>query len=433
MVVKRFREIAGIRTKNKNFRKIYRNTIPSTTYLTHGIHAYTAKLIPHIPRHFIPKYTGKADLILDPFCGSGTTLLEAKLMGRNAVGIDINPLAILISEVKTPPLKIDDVSDAIETVKNDLKKSNKMTSVRFPNIDYWFCKKAQNELSRIKHCIENSNGENDAYTYKFLLLCFSSIIRKSSYADPRMAKTYKSKRVVEKIKNRWVPTPIQYFEEALNKNLKKIKAMSEKMWSSNNYVKVFHGDARETEIVLKKNGIEKVDFVITSPPYINAQDYFRSYKLEIWWLGLATPEEVKYLNKCAVGTEIVSRKSCAQKPSSDFQRLNSILDEIWKTNKKKSYVVYNYFENMARVFLQCCRVLKKEGYFCLIIGDNTICNVPIPTHKILIDIAHQAGFQPVEKVRNEIKNRALPPKRNHHKGIIKEEWITVFRKRGDSK
>jgi 16S rRNA G966 N2-methylase RsmD len=255
--------------------------------LTHSIHSYTAKLIPHIPRYFIEKYTQKDDIILDPFCGSGTTLLEAKLLDRNAIGIDINPLAVLISEVKTKLLDIEELNLAIHSVKEEIRNSDgKVFSIEFPNIDYWFCRKAQYELSKIKFSIEKLNGRFNENIHKFLLTCLSSIIRKSSYADPRMAKTYKSKRVIEKVKRGWIPTPIQYFEDALNKNFERIKSLSKHPISNNNYVKVFQGDAKKISTILNQNGFNKVDFIITSPPYINAQDYFRSYKLELWWLGL---------------------------------------------------------------------------------------------------------------------------------------------------
>ena len=70
--------------------------IPNTTYLTHGIHSYPAKFIPHIPRYIIKNYTKPKEVVLDQFCGSGTALVEANLLGRNAYGIDINPLSKLM-------------------------------------------------------------------------------------------------------------------------------------------------------------------------------------------------------------------------------------------------------------------------------------------------------------------------------------------------
>jgi len=449
MVIKRSRRINSARTKSMNFRRLYRKTIPSTRYFTHGIHKYTAKLIPHIPRYLIKKYTKKNDLILDPFCGSGTVLLEAILLSRNAIGIDLNPLAALISEAKATPLDIDKLSLAIRLVKENVKKSDARANVEFPNLDYWFCKKAQNELSKIKGSIENLNGRFNKSIYRFLLVCFSSIIRKSSYADPRMAKTYKSKRVVEKIKKGWTPTPILYFEESLDRNFAAIKSLSKHLNTNSNYVKSFQGDAREISTILKQNGIEEVDLIITSPPYINAQDYFRIYKLEIWWLGLATPEEVRHLNKEAIGTECVSGIDYNSIPKSKSRILNRVLREIWKNsediekkekidektakkkekvNKKKVYVIHDYFEHIKSVFGDFYDILKIGGQFCLISGNNTICGVRIPTCKILTQAAENNGFKLVEIGRDKIRNRSLAPDRNHDGGVIKEEWITTFQK-----
>lgn len=409
-----------------NFKRIYSDRIPSTNYLTHGIHSYTAKLIPQIPHHFIEKYTKRDDTILDPFCGSGTVLLEARLLDRNSIGIDINPLSTLISVVKTTPLDVDKLCVAIRLVKE--KNGNGKAIVDFPNIDYWFCKQAQNELSRIKFNLENFKGRFDENINRFLLVCFSSIIRKSSYADTRMAKTYKSKRVIDKIKTGWIPSPVQYFEVALDKNFEKIKSLSECLKSKNNYVKVFQGDARETSVILKQNGIEKVDFIITSPPYINAQDYFRSYKLELWWTGLATPEEVRSLKKQAIGTENTSGNTRNTKPKSKYHPLTTVINKIWRINRKKSYIVYNYFENIERFFRESYNMLEIKGHLCLITGNNTICGVQIPTYKIFTHIAENNGFKLVEIGKDEIRSRLLPPNRNHNAGIIKEEWITVFKK-----
>lgn len=112
--------------------------IPKNSYLTHNIHKYTAKLIPHIPRYLITKHAPEGSLVLDPFCGSGTTILEARLLGHCAIGIDINPLAVLISKVKTTPLDEIDLELAVKTINKKLVNYQKQQEISFPNIKYWF-------------------------------------------------------------------------------------------------------------------------------------------------------------------------------------------------------------------------------------------------------------------------------------------------------
>ena len=436
--------------RNYNFRNLMKREIPKMNYLTHNIHPYTAKLIPQIPRYFMKKYAQGNCVIFDPFCGSGTSLLEAVCQKKEAVGIDLNPLAVLISKVKTTPIDSEDLSLSVDLVKNELKKCNYRSKVEFPNKDYWFCRVAQDELSQIKGSLENLRDSFNERIYRFLLVCFSSVIRKSSYADPRIAKVYKSKRVHSKIDSGWVPTPIKYFKASLDRNSKRVKSLSERLESDSISVKIFQADARSSSRILKENGVERINFAITSPPYINAQDYYRSYKLETWWLGLVTPEELRCLSKGMIGSEYLSRMDYRSEPKSKDELVDSVIRRIWKNSekiaknknqpdqssfkdrerayKRKAYIVKTFFQNMEVVFKELNNVLDIGGLFCLISGNNTICGVQIPTYRIFINIAIKNGFELIEVGRDEITGRALPPNRNHNCGVIKEEWITVFRK-----
>ena len=75
------------------------------SYLTHGVHKFPAKFFPELPRYLISKYSKLGDVVLDPMCGSGTTLLESILQNRHAIGVDIDPIAKMISRVKTTPIE----------------------------------------------------------------------------------------------------------------------------------------------------------------------------------------------------------------------------------------------------------------------------------------------------------------------------------------
>jgi tRNA G10 N-methylase Trm11 len=106
---------------------------------THGYHIYPAMMIPQVARRLIRTYGGGARLLLDPFCGSGTSLVEARLAGVNAVGIDLNPFAVLLARVKTTdydPLAVHRHARELRQCVDDLLKQGvDVPPPRFYNID----------------------------------------------------------------------------------------------------------------------------------------------------------------------------------------------------------------------------------------------------------------------------------------------------------
>jgi len=171
--------VNGKEVKELPFRELV-PSIPNTTYLTHGIHSHPAKFIPQIPRYFIQRYIGEVTKeggkrILDPFCGSGTTLLEAMLLGHKGIGIDINPLATLISKVKTTPFSPSKLEKKIGELIRSIKNFNGEPAIpSFTNIDYWYEAEAQEKLGRIKKCIQQY--KNNEKLYNFFRVAFSTVV-----------------------------------------------------------------------------------------------------------------------------------------------------------------------------------------------------------------------------------------------------------------
>src|SRR5512136_5537 len=104
------------------------------SYATHGIHRYPAKFIPQIPRFCIDKYSKPGDDVLDPFMGSGTTLLESYVSGRNSYGIDIHALARLIAKVKTTPLDPEVLSSLSARLLEDIREDEEDCTRWIPEI-----------------------------------------------------------------------------------------------------------------------------------------------------------------------------------------------------------------------------------------------------------------------------------------------------------
>src|SRR3989344_7620835 len=161
------------------------------SYLTHGVHKFPAKFFPELPRYLITKYSKQGDVVLDPMCGSGTVLLESILQNRHTIGIDIDPIAKLISKVKTTSIKsdlLDNARNIISKSVDSLVRTNK--NINIPEFNYrdkWFKIFVLEELAIIKESIKKtrtglktSGGYSETELQDlndFLLVIFSSIIR----------------------------------------------------------------------------------------------------------------------------------------------------------------------------------------------------------------------------------------------------------------
>jgi len=127
----------------------------NTLKFTHSYHPFSAKFPPQTPRYYIEKFSSVGDVVLDPFLGSGTTLVECMLLNRDGIGIDINPIFSLISNSKTTLLnnaQLDEIKDILSDIKDRIQNMNldnrdKLNLIDFPNRDHWFQKNVVTELS----------------------------------------------------------------------------------------------------------------------------------------------------------------------------------------------------------------------------------------------------------------------------------------------
>ena len=185
-------------------------------------------------------------------------------------------------------------------------------------------------------------------------------------------------------------------------------------------------DARTLEGI----GDHCVDTIITSPPYANAQEYFRSIKLELYWLNLVPDGSLAALNRALVGTERLTLAECQMPPAFGIPALDHDLAEIYPVDRKRAHIVLRYFQDMRSSIEQCYRVLKPGGYLGLVVGDNVIRKVPVATSSFMQDIAESVGFSTEEVGYDRIVARGLTPKRHETAGIIDVEWMLIFRKFG---
>ena len=412
------RKLAG---RTINFKKEL-NRINQKDRASHNIHKFPAKLIHHIPYFFIRNnvMTSVGDTVLDALCGSGTVLVESMLAGRNSIGTDINPLCRLIAKVKTTRLDEKELQFGMNKLFTKLREKVKVKTPNFPNVDYWFTKCAQLSLAKIKWTIDICDFSSELKD--FFYVCLSSIIRRSSRADPRISPPVFSKRMRKKVKEGRRVYPIKYFKQGVMKNSKRTLKFSS-LCFENCKSHILSNDARRLSL---KN--ESVDLVVTSPPYMSAQKYFRSTRLELFWLGLVTEEKFRKLDSKLIGTERIRSIEYSQLQRTGISEVDGLIEKIYKIERLRASIVARYFLDLRLVFKEIFRCLKNGKYFVLVIGDNEVRGFRVPSHVIVSKLAEEIGFTEQLSLVDEIKSRGLMTKRNKTAGMINSEWILVFKK-----
>ncbi len=399
-----------------DFNATYEITSTDVSYFTHGFFKYPCKFIPHVPRWAIMKYSKPRELILDPFAGSGTTLVESVLLERDAIGIDFDKFSQVLCKTKSTLLSKDQIDFLCQFGKSVFEKDANKASFKpdLHNIHHWFPEENIQLLSFLKEEIEHTFRETgDNNMYNFLCTCFASIVKKCSYADDTSPKPYVSRRINKK------PQSVRNaFLKTLDSCLRSMKEYSHKTLG---HVSMISDDARQINAP-EYDG--RISLAITSPPYINAFDYVRSLRLENAWLGFYGDSNIVSIKKKQVGTETISvNVYSADMKDTGILKLDLVLRRIHKLDRKRAFVVSKFFDDMNKNLSEVNRLLANNAHYVIVIGDSRIRQVDVPTHEILIDIAKQNKFRLENLFSYIIKNRYLRIPRSGRGGLIKKDWI----------
>ncbi len=391
----------------------------NVTVFTHGIHKYPAKFIPHIPRWAIKKFTkSENDIILDPFMGCGTTLVESLLLGRNSFGLEISTLAKKITKVKITPLNTNKLKKEHKKLIAKIKKDKYDSSYWKPNLqnlNKWFKQKAIKKLSIIKKNIEEIEDKD---IRDFYLIIMSSIIRRVSNAENQSQKVYVSGRFPKLYVD-----PIETFIKVANKEKENMILFSKRISKNKNFAKIISKEARNID--LKDNTI---DLAITSPPYINAINYINVHKLEYAWLNLEPQEKTLETNISQIGTDKIPASKWKNFLETGFEKLDSLSFKIWKISKKHSYILSSFYLDIKKNLEEIYRVLKDGKRYVIVIGNNKIKGYLIQNNELIKEIAKDVGFEVELDFSYIIKNRLLRIPRNGRGGDINIDHIIVLKK-----
>jgi hypothetical protein len=266
-------------------------------YFTHSFFKYPCKFIPLVPKWAILKHTRPGEFVLDPFAGSGTTLVEAVLLQRNALGVEFDKLSQLLCETKTVKLSGRQIQLLAEFKAALFREIDQGYLFRpdLHNISHWFPPENVLQLAALRERIDGIYAKTqDRGIHNFLLVCFAAIVRKCSYADDASPKPYVSTRIKKR------PAAVrEAFLSVLNSYLKNIERYEGHKLTESTIISQDARDIRAPEYE------GRVSLAITSPPYINAFDCIRSLRLENAWLGYYGDSNIMTMKRKQVGTEAI--------------------------------------------------------------------------------------------------------------------------------
>lgn len=352
-----------------------------TQYLTHNIHRYSGKFIPQIAQNAIQLLTVPGDTVLDSYMGSGTTLLEAQLSGRNAIGIDLNPLAVLISQVKNLRISETDIQEINTTLipyVSDMNCDGQLSfssqlipdtliQVQIDKNDWrlqdswnqkWYQPAVLEQLVKIYSCIEILSSEN---ARQIARVAFSDVLRKVSNASSKYPNVMYDKNHKEK------PLPAKAFLENIKSITSCLQELAKATSNSKSSIQILQGNNLCLPLA-----DESVDAIITHPPYIAAVPYAEYGCLSLNWLG----HDSKVLDA-----------------------------ELTGGKRHSSKVVDNFALDYERYFIESFRVLKPNKYMFIMVGNPVSHGQKIQLDQMSIEYAQRAGFKHIATTIREGKNR----------------------------
>ncbi|TSA26402.1 hypothetical protein D4R71_03890 [bacterium] len=349
------------------------------------------------------KYKLKNDsIVVDPFCGSGTTMVTANMFHYDSIGFDANPLMTFVSKVKTTwdidisklnedIRKIsDEFINKVKTLKDNSFQNGFLQTMPKKELNQWLSPRLQQEVSLLKSIISEINDKN---IRNLLLMAMSKSCFDASYVSLCPGTTFYPFREKEEFWNLFNDKIIQIYYDLkaiqIHNHYGKTKTITDTCLNAQNHI--------------KENSI---DFIITSPPYPNDLEYTRQTRLELYLLDFVKNmnDIQKIKRRMAKGsTKLIFKESNSEIFIEKFNSVKSISSKIYEQTKDKNWgfdyprMVREYFGDMYLCMKEFFPLMKSDSYFLLVVGDQTIKGVFIPVCDMLIELAEEIGYKNCRK------------------------------------
>jgi hypothetical protein len=356
-------KIALGQEKHVSFRNLV--NLPSTTYGAFGLYRYPAKFIPHVVAFILEKYAKSGMSIFDPFAGYGTVGTVSRLYGCNYEMWDLNPIIETLHSITLlEPLDID-ISKTIES----LKSSNEVFLPKWSRFDYWFADEFVNVLTKAwgyYHSIESPE------TRLLLTIPLLKVSRYFSFDDMgrmKLSSSPKSKKRVKKLlEDDWKSIFYRMLSSEIELILKRLKEY-QTLTPKRTKALVRGGiDTFSTKLAAEK------DILITSPPYLQSQEYIRQAKMDLYWLGY-DDREIQRLSKLEIPYRAVEAMEIIS-PTFLSIRMNIEEDHIRRIYDQYFHAVVGSLTHFQE---------KVNSYLMLFVGRSSMRGQPVPIDRILAE------------------------------------------------
>lgn len=392
----------------------------ATRYSAHGLHEYKGKFNPQIAKALLNIFGVKeGQCVLDPFCGSGTSLVEASHLGVTGVGTDINPLAVYLANAKVLALSVP-AKGLERTSKHALAAVGKMRKrvvrqdARREYLESWFPAENLTDIEALRLALQEQGSEES----RILLAVASNLLRDYSLQEPS------DLRIRRRISPFPAKTCLAAYEEAVASFVQKLSVSQDVLGLLRPDTKACLMDCRQSLQGTKEIAPAGFDAALTSPPYATALPYIDTQRLSLVWLGLLEPSEILALEARLVGSREIRgtgkaallsalEANNAQLPAGEaalcVKLQQTLTDQDGFRRQAVPRLLYRYFADMADSFTSVRKVMKPGAKYGLIVGGNhTVLggqrfDINTPNH--LASLAVSRGWKHLETVELQTYKR----------------------------
>lgn len=388
-----------------------------TSHALHGLHPYKGKFYPQLARALMNVCEVPDDgLVFDPFAGCGTTVIEASLLGIRGLGLDANPLAVLVAQTKLRLLWADPerIGNGLEEITRAASAASRLAELGDDYLRDWF---PATNFVFLRAAIAAIEDHTDKVVQDAARVALSSVIRDASWQDPRQLRVRRRKdpASIADLKDVFqravvdLLTQIQGLHAAEGFDAERVRQTSSR---------VAHGDSRDIQGSLSKTMSGQIDAVVTSPPYASALPYIDTDRLSLRTFGLMPQKNQRLAESSLIGNREITdrnRRHLEEEMKSGLESRGSwipdqLRDVLMQTylaaqepsagfrKRRTPALLYKYFVDMRHVGKRLADLIRPGGRLALVIGDNTVSGpggtaITVPTADILSELLIQADFR----------------------------------------